>query len=74
MTKTSKRLVVSAASLLIAASMIQAATASDRTTKRHVATTASQQVRNANASASPYYVDRDETRFRDEALAPPAGR
>lgn len=74
MTKTSKRLVVSAASLLIAATVVQTAAASERTSKRHVAATTSQQLRNANAYDTPSYAGRDSISFRDEALAPPAGR
>ena len=74
MNKISKRIAVSAVSTLIALSMIQSATAAERTRKHHVATT-SEQVRNANASAAPFYVNRgdDYGRFPDEALSAPAG-
>jgi hypothetical protein len=74
MTKMSKRIVVSAASMLIAAWMIQAATAAERTTKHHVAPATSEQVRNANAYAAPFYVDQDElARYRNGAESAPAG-
>jgi hypothetical protein len=72
MTTMSKRIVISAASMLIAASMIQTATAAERTKKSHVVPAASEQVRNANAYVAPLYVNRYEG-FRDEALSPPAG-
>jgi hypothetical protein len=73
--KTGKRLAISVASLLIAASMIQTATASERTTRRHPATTTTEQARNANAYAAPFYVDTDEVaRLRNGAESAPAGR
>jgi hypothetical protein len=75
MNKMSKRIVLSVASVLIAASMIQSATAAERTKKHHFAATTNEQVRNANASAVPFYVNRDDLgSMRDEALSPPAGR
>ena len=74
MNKMTKRIAASAVTMLIAASMIQSATAAERTRKHHVATTTNEQVRNANASAAPFYVyPGDSGGFRDEALAPPAG-
>ena len=60
MNKMSKRIALSAVSTLIAVSMIQSATAAERTTKHHVAATANEQIRNANASAVPFYVNRAE--------------
>ena len=75
MTKMTKRIAISAASMLLAASLIQTATAAERTTKRHVAATTNEQVRNANAYAAPYYVDQDEiARLRNGAESAPAGR
>ena len=74
MNKMSKRIAVSVVSTLIAVSMVQSATAGERTRKHHVAATMSEQVRNANASAVPFYVYTGEQgSFRDEALSPPAG-
>ena len=74
MNKMSKRIAVSVVSTLMAVSMVQSATAGERTRKHHVATTMNQQVRNANASAVPFYVNTGEQgSFRDEALSPPAG-
>jgi putative heme iron utilization protein len=74
MNKMSKRVAVSVVSTLIAVSMIQTATAGERTRKHHVAMTTSEQVRNANASVAPFYVNTGEQgSFRDEALSPPAG-
>jgi len=75
MNKMSKRIAVSAASVLIAASMIQAASATERTTKHRFAATTNEQVRNANASAAPSYLDADElARYRNGAESAPAGR
>lgn len=75
MNKMTKRIAVSAVTMLIAVSMIQSATAAERIRKHHVATTANEQVRNANASAVPFYVyPAGSGNFRDEALSPPAGR
>ena len=74
MNKMSKRVAVSVVSTLIAVSMVQSATAGERTRKHHVAATTNEQVRNANASAAPFYVYTGEQgSFRDEALSPPAG-
>jgi hypothetical protein len=74
MNKISKRVAVSIVSTLMAVTMIQSATAAERTRKHHVAPTANEQVRNANASAVPFYVNPGEQgSFRDEALSPPAG-
>ena len=50
MNKMSKRVAVSVVSTLIAVSMVQSATAGERTRKHHVAATMNEQVRNANAS------------------------
>ena len=67
MNSTSKRIAASAVSALIAMSMIQTATAGERTRKHTV--TASEQVRNANAA-----VDQDEiARYRYGAGSAPAG-
>lgn len=75
MNKMSKRIALSAVSTLMAVSMIQSATAAERTTKHHFAATTNEQVRNANASAVPFYVYPAEFGgFRDEALSAPAGR
>ena len=74
MNKITKRIAASAVTTLIAVSMIQSATAAERTKRHHVATT-NEQVRNANASVVPFYVyPADSGSFRDEALSPPAGR
>jgi hypothetical protein len=74
MNKMTTRIAASAVTMLIAVSMIQSATAAERTKKHHVATI-SEQVRNANASAAPFYAYPAESNsFRDEALSPPAGR
>jgi hypothetical protein len=74
MNKTSKRIAVSIASVLIAASMIQAATAGERTTKHHFMAPTNEQVRNANAWAAPSYADADElARLRNGAESAPAG-
>jgi hypothetical protein len=74
MNKMSKRIAVSVASVLIAASMIQAATAGERTTKHRFTAPTSEQVRNANAWAAPSYVDADElARLRNGAESAPAG-
>ena len=75
MNKISKPVAVSVVSTLMAVTMIQSATASERTRKHHhVAATTNEQVRNANASAVPFYVNSGEQgSFRDEALSPPAG-
>jgi putative heme iron utilization protein len=73
MNSMSKRIAASAVSALIAISMVQTATAGERTRHRAAATT-SEQVRNANASAAPFYVDQDEySRYRNGALSAPAG-
>ena len=75
MTKMSKHLAASVAATLIAASMIQTAAAAERTTKHRFAATANERVRNANASAAPFYVDWDEVeRLRNGAASAPAGR
>jgi hypothetical protein len=75
MNKMSKRIAISVASVLIVASMIQTATAAERTKKHHVVATTNEQLRNANASAVPFFVNRDDLgSMRDEALSPPAGR
>jgi hypothetical protein len=75
MNKITQRIAASAVTTLIAVSMIQSATAAERTRKHHVAATTSEQVRNANASVAPFYVYPAESgSFRDEALSPPAGR
>jgi len=75
MNKITKRIAASAVTTLIVVSMIQSATAAERTKKHHVAVTTSEHVRNANASAAPFYVNAGEQgSFRDEALSPPAGR
>lgn len=76
MNKMSKRIAASAVSMLIAASMIQSAAAGERIRKHHGAATTNEQIRNANASAAPFYVNRGEDfgRFPDEALSAPAGR
>jgi len=72
MNSMSKRIAASAVSALIAISMVQTATASERTKRRAAAT--SEQVRNANASAAPFYVDQDEySRYRNGGLSAPAG-
>jgi hypothetical protein len=72
MNSMSKRIAASAISALIAISMVQTATAGERTKRRAAAT--SEQVRNANASAAPFYVDQDEySRYRNGALSAPAG-
>ena len=69
MTSTSKRIAASVVSALIAMSMIQTATAGERT-KKHVTT--SEQVRNANAAVAPF--DQDEfSRYRNGAGSAPAG-
>ena len=74
MNKMTQRIAASAVTMLIAVSMVQSATAAERTRKHHVATT-SEQVRNANASVVPFYSYPAESgSFRDEALSPPAGR
>ena len=74
MNKMSKRIAVSVASVLIAASMIQAATAGE-TTKHRFTVPTSEQVRNANAWAAPSYLDVDElARLRNGAESAPAGR
>ena len=74
MNKMTTRIAASAVTMLIAVSMIQSATAAERTKKHHVATT-SEQVRNANASDVPFYAYPAESNsFRDESLSPPAGR
>lgn len=74
MNKMTRRIAASAVTTLMAVSMIQSATAAERTKKHHVANTTSERVRNANASAAPFYVNSGETGgFRDEALSPPAG-
>ncbi len=73
MNKMTTRIAASAVTMLIAVSMIQSATAAERTKKHHAATT-SEQVRNANASVAPFYgYPAESGSFRDEALAPPAG-
>jgi hypothetical protein len=70
MHSTSKRIVASAVSALIAMSMIQTATAGERTRKHVLAT--SEQVRNAHAAVA---VDQDEiARYRNGAGSGPAGR
>ncbi len=75
MNKMSTRIAASAVSMLIAASMIQSAAAGERTKRHHMAATTNEQVRNANASAVPFYVNRsDSGYFPDEALSAPAGR
>jgi len=75
MNKMTQRIAASAVTMLIAVSMVQSATAAERTRKHHVATTTSEQVRNANASVVPFYSYPAESgSFRDEALSPPAGR
>jgi hypothetical protein len=75
MNKTSKRIVVSVASVLIAASMIQTATAAERTTKHRFVAITNEQVRNANAWAAPSYLDAGElARLRNGAESAPAGR
>jgi putative heme iron utilization protein len=72
MNSMSKRIAASAISALIAISMVQTATAGERT--RHRAAATSEQVRNANASAAPFYVDQDEySRYRNGGLSAPAG-
>ena len=72
MNSTSKRIAASAVSALIAMSMIQTATAGERT-RKHVAAT-SEQVRNANAAVAPFQVDGDEVaRYRNGAGSAPAG-
>ena len=74
MNNVSKRVTISVVSTLMAVSMIQSATAAERTRKHHVAATTNEQVRNANASAVPFYYNTGEQgSFRDEALSPPAG-
>ena len=74
MNSMTKRIAASAVSALIAISMVQAATASERTNHR-AATAASERVRNANAWAAPSYVDQDElARYRNGAGSAPAGR
>jgi hypothetical protein len=74
MNKMSKRIAVSVASVLIAASMIQTATAGERTMKHRFTAPTSEQVRNANAWAAPSYVDADElARLRNGAESAPAG-
>jgi hypothetical protein len=74
MNKMLKRIAVSVASVLIAASMIQTATAGERTMKHHFMAPVSEQVRNANASVAPFYVDTDElARLRNGAESAPAG-
>ena len=71
MNSTSKRIAASAVSALIALSMIQTATAGERS-KKHAAVTTSEQVRNANAAAAPF--DQDEfSRYRNGAGSAPAG-
>jgi small neutral amino acid transporter SnatA (MarC family) len=75
MNKMTKRIAASVVTMLIAVSMIQSATAAERTRKHHVAATTNEQVRNANASVVPFYAYPAESgSFRDEALSPPAGR
>jgi hypothetical protein len=74
MNTITKRIAASAVTTLIAVSMIQSATAAERTKKHHVAATTSEQVRNANASAPFYAYPAESGSFRDEALSPPAGR
>ena len=73
MTKMNKRIVLSVAAMLIAASTVQVASAAERTTKHRYVPATNEQVRNANAWVARTYVDRSEG-FRDEALSPPAGR
>ena len=74
MNKMTTRIAASAVTMLIAVSMIQSATAAERTKKHHAAATTSEQVRNANASVAPLYgYPAESGSFRDEALAPPAG-
>jgi small neutral amino acid transporter SnatA (MarC family) len=69
---TSKRIAASVISALIAVSMIQTATAGERTRKHHAAV--SEQVRNANAAVAPFQVDQDEmVRYRNGAESAPAG-
>ena len=69
MNRTSKRIAASAVSALIAMSMIQTATAGERT-RKHVAAT-SEQVRNANAAVA---VEPDEiARYHNGAGSAPAG-
>ena len=68
------RIAASVVSGLIAISMIQTATAGERTSKHHAAVATSEQVRNANAAVAPFQVDRDEiARYRDGAGSAPAG-
>jgi hypothetical protein len=75
MNKMSKRIAISVASVLIVASMVQTATAAERTKKHHFAATTNEQIRNANAWAAQSYVNSGELgSIRDEALSPPAGR
>ena len=69
MNRTSKRIAASAVSALIAMSMIQTATAGERTRKHTAAT--SEQVRNANAVIA---AEQDEiARYRYGAGSAPAG-
>ena len=71
MNKLSKRIAISVASVLIAASMVQTASAAERTKKHHFAATANEQVRNANAAVA---VDQDEiARYRNGAGSGLAG-
>jgi hypothetical protein len=70
MNSTNMRIAASAVSALIAMSMIQIATAGERT-RKHAAVATSEQVRNANAAVA---VDQDEIgRFRNGAGSAPAG-
>jgi hypothetical protein len=70
-----KLITVSLASTLMIASMSQVATAGERT-KHHQAATTNEQVRNANASAVPFYVPAEDefARLRNGAGSAPAGR
>jgi hypothetical protein len=73
MNKMSTRIAALVGSVLIAGSMIQTATAGERTTKHRFAATTSERVRNAHASVAPYY-DADElARLRNGAESAPAG-
>jgi hypothetical protein len=70
MNSTSRRIAASAVSALIAMSMIQTASAGERT-RKHAAVATSEQVRNANAAVA---VDQDEVaRYRNGAGSAPAG-
>jgi small neutral amino acid transporter SnatA (MarC family) len=75
MTKMSTRIAGSIASVLIAASMMQTATAGERTTKHRAAATTNEQIRNANASAAPFYAGGDDLAgLRNRGMSAPAGR